>query len=91
MTPSQGKAITGPPAAVFLTVSRGTGHLNLCPAILKRAQTVKSLPERQETQVRSLGREEPEEKGMGTCSSILAWRVPGQRSLAGCSLWGHEE
>ena len=26
--------------------------------------------------VRSLGREDPLEKGMATCSSILAWRIP---------------
>ena len=30
----------------------------------------------QETQVRSLGQEDPLEKGMATCSSILAWRIP---------------
>ena len=40
------------------------------------AQTVKNLPAMQETQVRSLGREDPLEKGMGTHSSILAWRIP---------------
>ena len=40
------------------------------------AQTVKNLPEMQETQVRSLGQEEPLEKGMVTHSSILTWRIP---------------
>ena len=30
----------------------------------------------QETQVQSLGREEPLEKEMATCSSILAWEIP---------------
>ena len=30
----------------------------------------------QETQVRSLGQEDPLEKGMATHSSILAWRIP---------------
>ena len=30
----------------------------------------------QETQVRSLGREDPLEKEMATHSSILAWRIP---------------
>ena len=30
----------------------------------------------QETQVRSLGREDPLEKGMATHSSILAWEIP---------------
>ena len=40
------------------------------------AQTVKNLPAMQETQVRSLGREDPLEKEMETHSSILAWRIP---------------
>ena len=37
---------------------------------------VKILPAVQETQVQSLGREDPLEKGMVTHSSTLAWRVP---------------
>ena len=37
---------------------------------------VKNLPAVQETQVRSLGQEDPLEKGMATHSSILAWRIP---------------
>ena len=40
------------------------------------AQMVKNLPTMQETWVRSLGREEPPEKGMAAHSSILAWRTP---------------
>ena len=40
------------------------------------AQTVKNLPEVQETWVQSLGQEDPLEKGMATLSSILAWRIP---------------
>ena len=36
----------------------------------------KKLPAMQETQVQSLGREDPLEKGMATHSSILAWRIP---------------
>ena len=40
------------------------------------AQTVKNLPEVQETQVRSLDQEDPLEKGMTTHSSILAWEIP---------------
>ena len=39
------------------------------------AQTVKHLPAMQETQVRSLGQEDPLEKEMATDSSILAWRI----------------
>ena len=42
---------------------------------------VKNLPanatdEMQETGVRSLGQEDPLEKGMATHSSILAWKAP---------------
>ena len=40
------------------------------------AQTVKNLPAMQETQVRSLGKEDPLEKDMAIHSSILAWRIP---------------
>ena len=40
------------------------------------AQGVKNLPVMQETQVRSLGWEDPLEKGMATHSSIFAWRIP---------------
>ena len=40
------------------------------------AKTVKNLPPMKETQVRSLGQEDPLEKGMATHSSILVWRIP---------------
>ena len=43
---------------------------------LRVAQMVKSLPAMQETQVQSLGREDPLEKGMATYSCILAWKIP---------------
>ena len=49
----------------------------------------------QETQVQSLGQEDSLEVEIATCSSIVAWRMPGeshgQRSLAGYSLWGLKE
>ena len=40
------------------------------------AQMVKHLPTRQETWVRSLGREDPLEKEMATHPSTLAWKIP---------------
>ena len=40
------------------------------------AQRVKRLPATWETQVPSLGGEDPLEKEMVTHSSILAWRIP---------------
>ena len=43
------------------------------------AQMVKNPPAMPETRVRSLGWEDPLEKGMATYSSILAWRIPMDR------------
>ena len=40
------------------------------------AHTVKSLPTMRETQVQSLGQEDPLEKEMATHSSTLAWKIP---------------
>ena len=40
------------------------------------AQTVKHLSTMRETQVRSLGREEPLEKEMAIHSSTIAWKIP---------------
>ena len=40
------------------------------------AQRVKNLPVMQETQVQSLGQEDPLEKEKTTHSSILAWKIP---------------
>ena len=39
------------------------------------AQMVKCLPAMRETQVQSLGQEDPLEKEMATHSNILAWRI----------------
>ena len=50
---------------------------------------IKKHPEMQETWVRSLGQEDPLEKGMATHSSILAWRIPW--GLVGNSPWGFKE
>ena len=40
------------------------------------SQTVKNLPALWETWVRSLGWEDPLEKGIATHSSILSWTIP---------------
>ena len=47
------------------------------------APMVKNLPAMQKTQVRSLGREDPLEKGMTTHFSILAWRIPWMEKSMG--------
>ena len=52
------------------------------------AQLVKNLPAMQETQVLSLGREDPLEKGMATHSSILAWRIPQTEEPGGLQSTG---
>ena len=44
----------------------------------------------QETQVRSLIREDPLKKEMATHSSILAWRILWIEEPAGYSPWGHK-
>ena len=49
------------------------------------AQTVKNLHAMQETQVQPLGQEDTLEKERATHSSILDWRINGQKSLEGYS------
>ena len=55
------------------------------------AQTVKNRPAVQETQVQSLGWEDPLEKGLATHSSILGKEFHGQKGLVGYSPWKHKE
>ena len=55
------------------------------------AQRVKNLPAVQETQVRSLGWEDPLEKEMATHSSILAWRMPWTEEPVGLPSTGRKE
>ena len=50
---------------------------------------VKNLPAKQEMGVRSLGREDPLEKGMATTPIFLPGKSHGQRTLEGCSPQGH--
>ena len=54
------------------------------------AQTVKRLPAMWETQVQSLGQEDPLEKGMATHYSILAWRVPWMEEPGGLQSTGSQ-
>ena len=53
------------------------------------AQTVKRLPTMRETQVQSLGLEDPLEKEMATTPVFLPGESHGWRSLVGYSPWGH--
>ena len=47
------------------------------------AQPVNSLPAMQQTQVQSLGEEDPLEKRMATHSSVLAWEIPWTEEPSG--------
>ena len=51
---------------------------------------VKNLPAMQETQVLSLGREDPLEEGMATHSSILAWKIPWTEEPGGLQSMGSQ-
>ena len=58
------------------------------------AQTVEGLPAMQETQVQSLGWEDPLEKEMAPHFSILAWKIPwmeepGRLQFTGSQRVGH--
>ena len=46
---------------------------------------MQEMQEMQETQVQSLGWEDPLEKEMATHSSILAWKTPWTENLVGYS------
>ena len=48
----------------------------------------KNLPAMQETWARSLGQEDPLEKGMAIYSSILAWRIPWTKEPGGLQSMG---
>ena len=52
------------------------------------AQTVKNLHAVWETQIQSLGLEDPLEEGIATDSSILAWRIPWTEEPGGVSFMG---
>ena len=51
---------------------------------------VKNPPAMQETQVQSLGQEDPLEEEMATHSSILAWRIPGTEEPGGLQSMGSQ-
>ena len=52
------------------------------------AQSVKNLPAMKETQVQSLGWEDPLEKEMAPYSSILAWKIPWTEEPGGLQSMG---
>ena len=54
------------------------------------AQTVKNLPAIWETQVQSLGQEDPLDMAMATHSSIPAWRIPRTDKPGGLQSMGSQ-
>ena len=54
------------------------------------AQRLKRLPPMWETQVQSLGREDPLEEEMATHSSVLAWRIPWTGEPGGLQSMGSQ-
>ena len=65
--------------------------ISICPlGISLIAQTVKNLPEMQDTWVRSLDQEDPLEKEMVTSSGVLAWRIPRTEEPGGLQSTGSQ-
>ena len=54
------------------------------------AQRIKHVPAMRETQVQSLGWEDPLEKETATHSSILAWRIPWREEPVGLQSTGSQ-
>ena len=52
---------------------------------------VKNSPVTQETQVQSLGREDPLEKELATHSNILSWKIPWREELGGLQSMGSQK
>ena len=55
------------------------------------AQMVENPPATQETRVQSLSREDPQRKEWLPVPVFMPGEFHGERSLAGCSPWGHKE
>ena len=77
-----------PPETEITEHNSSSGTLDWASQV---AQRVINLPIMRETQVQSLGQEDPLEKGMATHSSILAWRIPWTEEPGSDTPWGHKE
>ena len=69
-------------------LGEGKGSPLQCSWASLVAQMVKNLPATRETQVRSLGWEDPLEKGKAAHSSVLAWRIPWTEEPGGLRFTG---
>ena len=75
------------PVSSWCPLASGTGTSFLASFV---AQVVKNPSAMQVTWVRSLGWEDPLEKGKATHSSILAWRIPWILQSMGSKRVGHD-
>ena len=66
-------------------------YKNMCCICFPGGSVGKNLPVVQETQARSLGREDPLEKKMATQSSSLAWEISWTEEPGGLQSWGSQE
>ena len=62
----------------------------ICERVKGGGSVVENLPAKQETQVQSLGQEDPLEKEMATHSSILAWKIPRTEEPGGLKSMGSQ-
>ena len=85
MLPRSKSEVKGERKVHAISTSKATANMYMVLSSRWRAalvaQTVKDLPVMLETQVRSLGQEDPLEKGMATHSSNLAWRMTARKSV----------
>ena len=65
------------------------GHQSFCASLV--AQLVKNMPAVPETGVRSLGQEDPLEKGMAAHSSVLFWEIPWTEELGRLQSMGSQK
>ena len=72
------------------SLGEGIGYLLQYSWASPVAQLVKNLPVMRETWVRSLGWEEPLEKGKATHSSTLAWSIPRTEEPGGLQSMGSQ-
>ena len=85
------KILQGVADSQFRTISIKYNPLQYSFLGFPGGSAVKNSPSNKETQVWSLGQEDPLEKKMATHSSTLAWKFHGQRSWEGYSPWGCKE
>ena len=73
-----------------LMKGNGLGESSQRRSLTLVAQKINHLPAMQETQVRFLGWEDPQEKEMGTHFNILAWKIPWTEEPGGLQSLGSQ-